>query len=172
MYCFAATSSLRANNRQKPAGETTARACPVPVPPALPGGRDGEAQNSYYCLSLRRLRWQTILSHCFVATSSLRANCLVAMRSPAVSLIPHERNPRMQRCRIQKTESAESERRNARLGNGTWMAGWGSAKFLLLFIPPSTPLANNIESLFCRYVVTSCQLPGCYAVFRCLSHST
>ena len=76
-------------NWQKPAGKTTARACPAPVPPALPGGRDGEAQN-----------------------------------------------------------------------------------VLLLFIPLSTPLANNIESLFCRCVVTSCQLPGCYAVFRCLSHST
>ena len=76
-------------NWQKPAGKTTARASPAPVPPALPGGRDGEAQN-----------------------------------------------------------------------------------VLLLFIPPSTPLANNIESLFCRYVVTSYQLPGCYAVFRCLSHST
>ena len=75
-------------NWQKPAGKTTARACPAPVPPAFPGGRDGEAQN-----------------------------------------------------------------------------------VVLLFIPLSTPLANNIESLFCRYVVTSCQLPGCYADFRCLSLS-
>ena len=25
------------------------------------------------------------------------------------------------------------------------------------------PLAPLISSLFCRYVVTSCQLPGCYA---------
>ena len=62
-----------------------------------------------------------IHAYCFVAASSLRANCLVAMRSSAVSLIPHERNPGMQRFRIQKTECAESERRNARLGNGTWI---------------------------------------------------
>ena len=75
----------------------------------------GKRKMSYYCLFLCRLRWQTILSHCFVATSSLRANCLVAMRTSAVSLFPHERNPGMQRCPIQKTECAESEQRNARL---------------------------------------------------------
>ena len=75
----------------------------------------GKRKMSYYCLFLCRLRWQTILSHCFVAASSLRANCLVAMRSSAVSLIPHERNPGMQRYPIQKTECAESEQRNARL---------------------------------------------------------
>ena len=80
-----------------------------------------ERKIAYYCLFLRRLRWQAILIHYFVATSSLRTNCLAAMRSPAVSLIPHERNPGMQRFRIQKTECAESERRNARLGNGTWI---------------------------------------------------
>ena len=90
-----------------------------PSPRRFREGGMGKHKMSDSCLSLCRLRWQTILSHCFVAASSLRANCLVAMRSSAVSLIPHERNPGMQRYRIQKIECAESERRNARLGSET-----------------------------------------------------
>ena len=46
--------------------------------------------------------------HCFAATSSLSTNCLAAMRSPAVSLFPHERNPGLQRYRIQNIETAAS----------------------------------------------------------------
>ena len=92
-------------NWQYPAGMSTARACPAPVLPAFPGGRDGKAKTSYFCSFLCRLRWQTILSHCYIAASSLRVNCLVATRTSAVSLFPPVRNAGMQRSRIQNMKA-------------------------------------------------------------------